>query len=108
MGTINKPMPIFKETKYVFMTPDRKCIVCGANKWHLQLKLVEEKSRYKVKHCKNAAEVLYTVKRTAKHNGLQMTDKVKELYHTDEKYYKEELFGELIKVKVEADYFLLD
>ena len=108
MGFMNEPIPIFKDTKYVFMTPDLKCVVCGANKWDLHLKLVEEKSRYKVKQVRNASTVLDTIKISVKRNCLKMTDKVKTFYYTEDNYYNEDKFGELIAVKVEADYFLVE
>lgn len=107
---MNTNTVLFTDTRFVIMTSDKKCILRGNSKYNMTLCLVNEPSRLKVKVNRNGKAVLTSVKSSVNRSwaNVKLSDAVKELYNTKDSFYNEEKIGELITVRVSAEYRIKD
>lgn len=95
-------MILFKETRGVIMTPDKKCILRGHGAYKMKLHLLDEKSRLKIKMYKNTKGIADFIDK----RFITVTDAVKEEYKLESNKYDSKIMGELIGVKLKATYEL--
>ena len=90
----------FKETCGVIMTPDKKCILRGKSRYGMQLCLVDEKSRLKVRKWSISKGITNFVDT----KYIRVSNNAKELYNIAGNKYEPDKMGELIAVKLNVTY----
>lgn len=99
-------MIIGNEKNYVIMTKDKKCIVKGSKNTKLVLTTLDEKCNLMLYTCRQKKIVCNNL--NAGYRNLTLTDNVRDLYKTKNKYYSDSGLPELIAVKIKTTYEVED